>query len=57
MFYCVFYHITLILFCYTLVQYQENVTVMSVHSEIQYHTEHVMRIFCHIVKVDLRGLC
>lgn len=30
MFYCVFYHITLILFCYTLVQYQENVTVMNV---------------------------
>lgn len=41
MFYCVDYHITLILFCYTLVQYQENVSHEH-HSEVQYHTEHVV---------------
>lgn len=30
MFYCADYHVTLILFCYTLLQYQENVTVRNV---------------------------
>lgn len=53
---CRLYHVTLTFFWYTLMQCQENVTVMN--DRVQDHTDHVIiQISYHLLWFDLRGLC